>query len=153
MPFKPCPARLVTLVFMCGGLAFTPQAHATLAGDAASITANAHTLSATHQVQKLAEGERHELVLASGVIVHQYLSPGGTVYAITWQGRRPPDLRELLGPGFSQLSHRAPGGHHRMDFTGVDLKVQSMGHRHSSSGRAWVPSLVPAGVTVDASLE
>ena len=37
-------------------------------------------------------------------------------------------------------------------FTGVDLKVHSMGHRHSYSGRAWVPSLVPPGINIDALL-
>jgi len=121
------------------------SAHATLGGDLASVEANQQHLGATRRVHKLAWGERHELVLSSpsGLIVQQYLTPSGTVYAVAWSGPRLPDLRELLGPWFARL--RTGRGHHSLQLREPDLIVRSGGHRGSWSGRAWIPSLVPAG--------
>jgi hypothetical protein len=147
---------LAASVILCG-LGARQDAHATLGGDAASVAANQQHLGAARQVQKLAAGERHDLQLPSGIVVHEYVSPQGAVYAITWRGPRKPDLRELLGSYFAQLSRRelrrAGGGHHRLDLDGEDLVLRSSGHRSSFTGRAWVPSLVPAGVNVDTALD
>jgi hypothetical protein len=132
------------------------RASATLGGDVPSVVANQTHLGAARQVQKVAGGERHVLALPSGIVVHQYVSAAGRVYAITWRGPRMPDLRELLGPYFAQLERResyAPLGHHRLSFDGTDFAIRSAGHRGSFSGRAWVPSQVPAGVTIDNTLD
>jgi hypothetical protein len=143
--------------FFAGALLFcgpgvVGDAAATLGGDGASIKLNQQHLGAAHKVEVLAAGERHELRLPSGTVVQQYLSPKGTVYAVSWHGQRPPNLQELLGSYFPQLSTRNPGrrrtGHHQLNVSGEDLMVQSSGHNRSFSGRAWVPSLVPAGVDV-----
>ena len=125
-------------------------AHATLGGTVATITTNQQRLSAKRTVQPLTNGQRHDLTLASGTIVHEYLSAKGDVYAVTWRGPRKPDLTELLGGYFAQLSTpaqgRRRGGHHHVQLNGQDFVVQSSGHNNFFSGRAWVPSLVPAGV-------
>jgi hypothetical protein len=134
-------------VFLAAGLTGAP-AHATLGGDADSVAANERNLRGAHAVEKSDAGERHRLKLASGMIIHEYVA-AGRVYAVTWRGRRTPDLRELLGPYFEQLEqHRVQrrGSHHASQSTGDDLVVQSSGHGHSFAGRAWVPSLVPSGV-------
>ncbi len=145
---------LVAAAAVFGSLGAARDASATLGADVASVDANAQTLAATRVVQKLAAGERHELTLPSGVVVHEYLSPSGAVYAVTWRGSRAPDLKELLGPYFAQLSGASKkGGHHDATFTGTDFVVRSAGHGHDFHGRAWVPSLVPAGVTIDASID
>jgi hypothetical protein len=136
-------------IFLAAALTGAP-AHATLGGDADSVVENQHELHAAHAVEKLDAGERHRLKLASGMIIHEYLS-AGRVYAVTWRGSRMPDLRQLLGPYFEQLEQhrvRRRGSHHASQSTGDDLVVQSSGHGHSFAGRAWVPSLVPAGVDV-----
>jgi Protein of unknown function (DUF2844) len=143
--------RLAALLL---GALVAPDAHATLGGDAASIAVNEQHLGGVRHVTKFAIGERQDIVLASGASVREYLSPTGAVYAVTWRGPRMPDLRELLGPYLPQLSQAtAQGGHHATTMVGNDLVVQSMGHRGSFVGRAWVPSLVPAGVDVGAMVE
>ncbi len=149
-------ALLAASIVSCSCLVAARDAHATLGGDVASVVSNEQHLVATRQVVKLASGERHELQLPSGIVVHEYVSPAGAVYAITWHGPRKPDLRELLGPYFAQLAQRSSQarlGHHRMLLEGNDLVIRSSGHRGTSSGRAWVPSLVPAGVNLDTTLE
>jgi hypothetical protein len=140
------PASVVLLSCLVGAR----DAHATLGEDVASVAANEQHLSAVRHVVKLPMGgERHDLELPSGTVVHEYLSATGAVYAVTWRGPRKPNLLELLGQYQSQLASRDKGiGHNQMNVVGSDFRLQSMGHRRTSSGRAWVPSLVPAGVTI-----
>lgn len=142
---------------VCFGVLAWPgrTAHATLGGDVASIAVNHQHLGGQQRVLKLASGERHELQLPSGIVVHQYVSSTGAVYAVAWSGPRMPDLRELLGtyfPKMAQAKRLPTGGHTVMVKNGDDLVVQSSGHRGTFVGRAWVPSLVPAGVSLDSSL-
>ena len=147
-------ATLAAAAFVYGCLGAPEDAHATLGGDVASVAANQERLGGVRHVEMLATGERHEIELPSGIVVREYVSPSGAVYAITWRGPRMPDLRELLGPYFAELSSRdARGGNHRMILTRADLVVRSTGHRNSFTGRAWVPSLVPAGLNIDTALE
>ena len=128
-------------------------ARATLGGDAASVAVNQRHFSSTRRVRRLPAGECHDLNLPSGPVVHEYLSPSGVVYAVSWHGHGMPDLRELLGTYFSRMpGSRRRGGHHRMTLTGGDLVVESTSHGHLFTGRAWVPSLVPAGVDVTATV-
>jgi hypothetical protein len=125
-------------------LALAAPARATLGGDLASVESNQQHLHAARRVRKLAWGERHEMELPSRAQVQQLLSPSGIVCAVTWSGPRAPDLRELLGPYFAQL-RPGRGQHHALRLRGLDLVVEAGGHRGSFSGRAWIPSLVPAG--------
>jgi hypothetical protein len=132
------------------------EVRATLGGDVASVDANLGRLGGERRVQTVASGKRHDLRLPSGIVVHEYVSAAGAVYAIAWEGPRAPDLRELLGPYFDQLSVRdlrQPVGHHRLEVNGTDLVVRSSGHRGSFFGRAWVPSLLPRGVDPRTSLD
>jgi hypothetical protein len=135
---------------LCCSLGAAREASATLGGDVASIASNEQRLAGARRVEKLASGERHDLQLRSGIVVHEYVSAAGAVYAISWSGPTMPDLRELLGPYFGQLERReGGGGHNRMTIVGSDLVVRSGGRRGSFAGRAWVPSLVPSGVNVE----
>jgi hypothetical protein len=150
------PLLAGALAFSFSLLGVAGRAHATLGGDIASVLANQTHLAATRQVEKLAQGERHELTLPSGIVVRQYISAAGAVYAVTWRGPHTPDLREILGTYFPQLENRdayRPLGHHRLWMDGADFAIRSMGHRGSFSGRAWVPSKVPAGINLDSALE
>jgi hypothetical protein len=146
--FGKASVAAIVALSLCLGAA--QDARATLGGDIASVATNEQNLGAVRQVQQLGVAERHDLTLPSGVVVHEYVSAGGVVYAITWRGPRMPNLRELLGPYFAELATRAPqAGHNRLSYTGKDLEIRSAGHRHSFGGRAWIPSLVPPGVSLD----
>ncbi|MFI5298147.1 MAG: DUF2844 domain-containing protein [Polyangiales bacterium] len=147
---------IVLAVFTCATIGRSHDARATLGGAASTIADNHTHLGGAHRIVKLATGERHELTLPSGMIVHQYVSSAGLVYAIAWRGPQMPDLRELLGAYFPRLSKAAAlpgGGHHRVTMALDDLIVESSGHRRSFSGRAWVPSLVPSGVDPKVSIQ
>jgi hypothetical protein len=141
----------VTLGCVAGGAA---TAHATLGGDAVSVQANQKTLGGTLHVETLPYGKLHVIQLPTGMVIRQYVSPAGAVFAVTWHGHRMPNVQEILGNYAEQLAHRdrITGGRHNMALTGTDFMMRATGHGQTFSGRAWVPSLVPAGVDLDTML-
>jgi hypothetical protein len=88
----------------------------------------------------------------AGVTVNEYLSPNGTVFAVSWRGPRPPDLSQLLGSYFAEYQTAAaapPAQHHRLLLQTEHLVVETSGHMRDLRGRAYVPALLPPGVNAD----
>ena len=44
----------------------------------------------------------HEITADTGTVVREYVSPGGVVFAVAWEGQFPPDFEQLLGPYYQQ---------------------------------------------------
>ncbi|HZO81146.1 MAG TPA: DUF2844 domain-containing protein [Candidatus Binataceae bacterium] len=87
-----------------------------------------------------------------GTVVREYVTSGGTVFAIAWRGPMPPDVALLLGAYFNQYretAERTPpaifGLHHAL-VTGPDVTVETGGHMGELWGRAWLPAMLPPGV-------
>lgn len=97
----------------------------------------------------------HELTSPLGVVVREYASPSGSIFAVSWRGHFMPDLRQLLGTYFEQYAMAARGQRERQagrSFLMVrepSLVVQSVGHLREYSGRAYDPTLIPSGVSAD----
>jgi hypothetical protein len=94
--------------------------------------------------------------LPSGTVVREYVDANSTVFAVTWDGPAMPDLRSLFGDTyFSQYvrSARATAvnrnGRGPMLVNQPTLVVQSSGRMRAFFGKAYVPQLLPRGVTVD----
>lgn len=94
--------------------------------------------------------------LTSGTVVHEYVGQNGSVFAITWQGPRLPQLGMLFGKYFSvyvdsldKMRAARGGGIGTAVVQRTDLVVQSGGHMGDFSGRAWLPAVLPHGVTTD----
>lgn len=91
-----------------------------------------------------------EIASASGTVVREFVSPGGQVFAIAWRGPVRPDLRQLLGEHFAVFAHAAATAGHRRHALAVHtdaLVVESGGHVRDFRGRAYVPALMPEGVS------
>jgi Protein of unknown function (DUF2844) len=89
-----------------------------------------------------------------GDIVNEYVSPAGTVFAVTWQTRTMPNLQQLFGSYFTQFQQASQAGTRRRR-GGIILRtnqlvVESGGHMRAFRGRAYVPSLVPSNVPLTA---
>lgn len=87
----------------------------------------------------------------TGVIIKEFVSTSGTVFAVTWQGPLMPNMQQLLGQYFGNYVDAAKSnhsGHSHLSIRQADLVVQSSGHLRAFSGIAYIPSLLPAGVTV-----
>jgi hypothetical protein len=96
---------------------------------------------------------QQQAVSSTGVQVTEYVNAAGVVFAVTWQGPALPDLRELLGSHFeayaAQGSQNARSTRSRVEVNQSDVLISSTGHMRAFSGRAWVPSLAPAGFSAD----
>jgi hypothetical protein len=91
------------------------------------------------------------MTTAAGIAVSEFVGPDGKVFAVTWRGRRPPDLSVLLGSYFAQYRDAANAGvlaahglHHAF-VRGTDVTVETAGHMRDMWGRAWLPAMLPPG--------
>ena len=110
---------------------------------------------ALHVEGAFADHTVHEIRLPGGTRVREYVSVGGTVFGLAWQGPFRPDLQQLLGRYFDQFqqaaqvakSQRAGRGPLLVDTPG--LVVHMGGHPRAFVGRAYVPDLLPSNFSVD----
>lgn len=142
----------VRLFMLAISLATAATAFAALGGDLSSIQADQARLRASERIIPTQKYTVHEMQTARGTRVRQFVSPEGTVFAVSWQGSAP-DLEQLLGSYFDQYvqaaqaqpSRRGRGIH--ID-TG-DFVLESGGHMRFVTGRAFLRSKLPSGVTSD----
>ena len=130
-------------------------AFAGLGEDFSSVQADqAHMQGALRSTQTAAYTV-HEITAPSGVIVREYVSSSGKVFGVAWQGPWPPDMRQILASYFdnyrqaSQAQANSHAGRRPLVIDQPELVLQSGGHMRSFTGRAYVPSLLPAGVSAE----
>jgi hypothetical protein len=97
-----------------------------------------------------------ETTLEGGTLVREYVDGRGQVFAVSWNGPFMPDLRTLLGAHFAALTddqHDRSQGHGRgrgpLRIKQQDLVIESGGHMRAWTGRAWLSSALPAGVSAE----
>jgi hypothetical protein len=93
-----------------------------------------------------------DIQTADGVAVREYVTADGKVFGVVWRGPVMPNLEQLFGTYFEpyrdEMRGRSPGRHPvRVDRN--DLVVESGGHMRAFRGRAYLPQLLPAGVSAD----
>ncbi len=86
--------------------------------------------------------------------IKEYISNDGIIFALTWKGLDHPDLSVLLGKyakGYekSLKEKKREKGKRHQKVAKEDLVVQKWGHMRNLQGRAYDPSLIPAGVSID----
>jgi Protein of unknown function (DUF2844) len=128
-----------------------PQsARAALGGSADSIESDRVSMKGLTRPTPAGALQKQELQLPSGTVVTEYLGSTGAVYAITWHGPTLPNLRQLLGSYFVnyRAAARQPVVRHRLvRLDSPDIVIESSGKMRAFVGRAWVPALLPSGVT------
>ncbi len=130
------------------------QVHATLGESADSVMTDRKVLSAVHAAPVTHNGYTVQEISSDSVAVREFISPSGTVFGIAWNGLAHPDITLLLGSYTSEYqkslrqTSRKPG--RRFSQIKTDhIVVEKWGHMRNLRGRAYVPSLIPSGVTVD----
>lgn len=96
----------------------------------------------------------HEIKTDS-TVVREYVSPGGIIFAIAWNGLVHPDLTELLGSYADEYQEalrqtRRTQGRRQLQVKTNRVVVQKWGHIRDMKGRAYAPDLIPTGVSIDA---
>jgi len=91
-------------------------------------------------------------ITTSELVVREYVSRD-TVFAVAWTGRRPPNLVSLFGSYFQEYLEAAtaaasgPRMRGMIHLQGPHVVVETGGHPGDIRGRAYLPSLLPSGMT------
>ena len=145
-------AKKLTLPVFLAIVMLALPAWAELGGNAASIKADQNKMNGTLKVTTTSNYVVHEIQSPEGVKVREYVGSGGTIFGVSWQGPFKPNLKQLLGPYFDQFvnaaqAHRTTRGPATVQLPG--LVVETGGHMRSFVGRAYIPQMVPQGVSAN----
>ena len=164
LDFAKCATPIQAAIVMLALLA-PLSCWATLGDNAASVLNDQAQMKGTITSVDHSTYVLHEITAPSGAKVREYVSPGGAVFAVTWEGQFPPDFQQLLGPYYQQVqqaiaqqktaeqsgdqqqSRRRRGP---VNVQTSDIVFSQTGHLHSFHGQAYIPQLVPQGVQTSA---
>ena len=143
--------RLALAVLVLPGLSL--PAMASLGGNVSSIESDRAQMKASAQVTQHNAYDVHEIQMAGGTVVDEYVSTEGTVFAVAWHGQFVPPMQQILGTYFQQYTAALEArpkmyGHRPLDIEQPGLVVQTGGHMRAHFGRAYIPGLLPQGMTV-----
>ena len=129
------------------------EARASLGGELTSVLDDAAALHAVAQATPRQLFEIEEIATDNGIRVREFLNRSGIVFAVTWTGPVIPDLQRLLGTQFvvyttALAARQRPGLQRSVRVATSDLVVESDGHLRNFTGRAYLPTLIPTGVSV-----
>ena len=125
---------------------------AVLGEDVSSVQADRIHSKASMRVTPAQNYTIHELRSATGVLVREYASASGKIFAVSWQGPTLPDLQQLLGSYFEEFqkaaqSQNRPGGHSPLIIQHSGFVVELGGHMRSFVGRAYLADQMPSEVS------
>lgn len=150
---------LVGLVFSSLLLPF--RALAALGGDASSVEADRQQMKATVRAVQPSNNAPYtvqEITTSYGTVVREYVAPNGKVFGVAWRGPFLPNFQQIFGSyyqEFSQAAQEARSSGMRRSHNAPlmvnqsDLVVHSTGHTRAYAGQAYVPGLIPEGVSPD----
>lgn len=144
---------LLTSIAILALLAIPFSAAASLGGNISSVQSDRVFLRGTLKSTAKGSYSVQQIQSPNGVVVREYASPAGNVFGVSWQGPTRPNLRQLLGPYFDtyikaippKMMFRLVRGPFRIQAHG--LIVEMAGHGRWLIGRAYLPAMMPAGVT------
>ena len=149
------PREILLSVSLALCMIRTP-AWAVLGGSPGGVEVEGQPLSAASSVIPATEYAVHELTTPE-MMVREYVSLQGEVFAVTWSGRRSPDLPKLFGAYFEQyVAASADRDKRRSPLRGfahvetADLIVETGGHMGALWGKAYLPSRLPPGIAKEA---
>ena len=141
------PSLLLTILL----LTLTCPSWAALGDNEQSIQRDAAHLKGTRRVVSTSPTTTpyvlHEIQTPQGYTVHEFVSPGGSVFAVSWSGPGGIDLQSLLGIYFEPFREGVAKQHRGRGPVFLDtpgLVFEQAGHMRAIRGRAYVPALLPS---------
>jgi hypothetical protein len=136
-------------------LLWQSSAFAALGSDVHSVRIDRESMHGQLQSTSMQQYVLHEITTSGGTLVHEYETQQGKIFAVTWSGPLPPNLQQLFGSYYDQYQAAAtasaqahPGMHRQISIEQPDFVMRALGRMRSFHGKAFVPSLVPSGVSV-----
>jgi hypothetical protein len=147
-PLHRCGLALAFLLWQLPALAG-------LGGDVRSVNADTDVMRGRLQTTPLQQYDLHEITTSGGTVIREYMTSGGKVFAVSWRGPFMPNLQQLFGSYYQQFQTAAAtsaqaSSHRLLRIAQPDFVMQASGRMGSFHGKAYVPGLVPAGVSVAA---
>jgi len=135
-------------------LAPAAPARAALGGSVDSVTTDSTIMRGVLRSTAFVQYDVQEFQSGS-VTIREYVTRQGQVFAVSWQGPEQPNLQQLLGQYFPRFQAAAvtahavsPGIHRQLSIAQSDLVLLSSGRMRDFHGLAYLPALVPQGVSV-----
>ncbi len=151
--------RRIYACFICLGLGVAifltvRLAMATLGESANSVMSDRKAFSAVQRASITRKGYTIQEFESEANFVREYISPSGVVFAVAWNGLSHPDLTSLLGSyvgEYQQALRQTPleRGKRHFQIKANSVIVEKWGHMRSVHGRAYIPALIPSGVSID----
>jgi hypothetical protein len=85
-------------------------------------------------------------------VIKEYVGANNVVFAVSWKGLVHPDLSKLLGSYWTEYSQKVKTTNPSRRVSQVQtskITVQKSGHMRKVSGKAYITSLLPSGVTAN----
>lgn len=138
-------------------LVVTLPAFAALGGDVTTVEADTAHMQGSLRITQTGAYTVHEIQTPSGIVIREYVSTAGKIFAVAWRGPWLPDMQQLLGDYFQQYADAAAQtqannrpGRKPLQIAQPGFVLQQIGHMRSFTGRAYVPELLPPGVSPEA---
>ena len=151
---KPWGARSCILTGVLLIATYASPAFAGLGGDVSTVQADQVHMQASLRTTSAGAYQVHEMQSPTGVVVREYVSPAGKIFAVAWRGPWMPDMQQLLGDYFQRYADEAQAnkrpGRKPLHISQPGFVLQMFGHMRSFSGRAYIPEMLPAGVPPEA---
>ena len=130
------------------------RVQATLGESVNSVESDRKAFSAVRHTATTRNGYTVQEVKSDANFVREYISPSGIVFAIAWNGLSHPDLTTLLGTyvgEYQQALQQTTGqkGKRHLQVKANRVVVEKWGHMRNMQGRAYIPALIPSGVSID----
>ena len=152
---KPRAYLIYTAAMQLILLTICSAAYAELGGGIATVAGDAAKIKSAVRKTDAASYSIHNMTDAHGTAIKEYLSSGGVVFAVSWKGKRQPDLQQLLGTYYTRYSESArvkrstyKGRRNGISITQSDFVIRVRGHMGFSAGTAYLPDKVPAGIDI-----
>ena len=130
------------------------RAEATLGESEDSVESDRKAFAAVWHAAVTRNGYTVQEIKSAVNVVREYISPSGVIFAIAWNGVSHPDLTTLLGTyaGEYERALRQTArqkGKRYLQVRANRIVVEKWGHMRKLQGRAYIPSLIPSGVSAN----
>lgn len=138
--------RIAALILIFAGL-LPSISYGELGGDVTSIFSEQKKFNS--QLSSTQQGEFivYTQTLTSGIILQEYLSRNGTVFAVTWSGPALPNLQIVLGSYFKEYLAAIKESQRSISINTDSVIIQSSGMMGSFQGFGFLPKQAPIGFT------
>lgn len=133
-----------TLLFSLIFLAYSAGSRAELGGRPETFT----EAGATVVTNVASNYITHDITLAMGTHVREYISAKGLVFAVSWDGPFLPDMKAIMGKYFDMMTaesaRTSKAGRPQLFLSRPEVVINSSGHMRAFEGGAWIPAELPA---------